>query len=56
MPDIEMPFSPNEGKELNITTDYGVFSRYPVKTKVVMSGDNLEEILKTCLLYTSRCV
>ena len=47
MPDIEMPFSPNEGKELNITTDYGVFSRYPVKTKVVMSGDNLEEILKT---------
>ena len=42
---MDMPFAPNESKNLNITTDYGVFSRYPVKTHVVMSGQNLPELL-----------
>lgn len=41
----EMPFQPNEGKELVISTDYGDYARYPVKTHVVESGDVLEEIL-----------
>ena len=42
---MDMPFSPNESKQLNITTDYGVFSRYPVKTHVVMNGQDLPELL-----------
>lgn len=41
----EMPFQPNEGKELVISTDYGNYARYPVKTHVVESGDVLEDIL-----------
>lgn len=36
-----MPFTPNRGKNLEIETDAGVFYRYPVKTHVVMAGDNL---------------
>jgi F420-0:gamma-glutamyl ligase-like protein len=42
---MTIPFEPNEGKKLNITTEWGDFSRYPVKTDVVMSGDNLTELL-----------
>jgi len=38
-------FPANPGKELLINTPYGDYLRYPVKTKVVMSGDSLEEIL-----------
>lgn len=40
-----MPFQPNEGKELVITTDDGSFERYPVKTPIVKSGDNLVDLL-----------
>ncbi len=36
---------PNEGKELLISTPYGDFYRYPVKTHVVVSGDSLTGIL-----------
>ena len=36
---------PNEGKELMISTKYGDFYRYPVKTHVVVSGDSLKDIL-----------
>ncbi|MDR0858323.1 MAG: coenzyme F420-0:L-glutamate ligase [Oscillospiraceae bacterium] len=36
---------PNEGKLLTITTDFGLFARYPVKTKVVNSGDSLTALL-----------
>ena len=36
---------PNEGKELLISTKYGDFYRYPVKTHVVVSGDSLTGIL-----------
>ncbi|MCR5484532.1 MAG: coenzyme F420-0:L-glutamate ligase, partial [Clostridiales bacterium] len=36
---------PNEGKELVISTDYGKFYRFPVKTHVVVSGDSLTEIM-----------
>lgn len=39
--------APNEGKQLEITCDYGRFLRFPVKTHVVMSGDSLTEILDT---------
>lgn len=35
----------NEGKQLIISTKYGDFARYPIKTHVVMSGDSLTEIL-----------
>jgi F420-0:gamma-glutamyl ligase-like protein len=44
---MEMPFQPNETKNLEITTDFGIYERYPIKTKVVMSGDNLFELLDT---------
>ena len=42
---MKLPFVPNEGKDLNIKTDFGVFSRYPVKTHVVMKEDNLQDLL-----------
>ncbi len=37
--------TPNEGKQLNIKTDFGEYSRYPVKTHVIMSGENITDIL-----------
>lgn len=40
-----MPFQPNEGKNLVITTDDGSFERYPVKTPIIESGDNLVDLL-----------
>lgn len=40
-----MPFQPNEGKQLVITTDGGEFERYPVKTPIIKSGDNLVDLL-----------
>jgi len=36
---------PNDKKRLVIKTDSGSYARYPVKTKVVMDGDDLVEIL-----------
>ncbi|HZJ77323.1 MAG TPA: coenzyme F420-0:L-glutamate ligase [Clostridia bacterium] len=36
---------PNEGKQLKISTAYGEFARYPIKTHVVSSGDSLTEIM-----------
>jgi F420-0:gamma-glutamyl ligase-like protein len=36
---------PNKGKKLIISTKYGDFYRYPVKTHVVVSGDSLTDIL-----------
>lgn len=42
---MEMPFEPNEGKQLVITTDYGDYARYPVKTHVIASGEVLEDVL-----------
>lgn len=42
---MDMPFQPNEGKELVISTDYGNYARYPVKTHVIASGDVLENVL-----------
>jgi F420-0:gamma-glutamyl ligase-like protein len=42
---MTIPFVPNEGKNLQITTDRGIFARYPVKTDVIMSGDNLNLVL-----------
>lgn len=40
-----MPFQPNEGKNLVISTDSGDFERYPVKTPIIKSGDNLVDLL-----------
>ncbi|MBQ2676616.1 MAG: F420-0--gamma-glutamyl ligase [Clostridia bacterium] len=40
-----MPFIPNQSKQLNITTDFGTYSRYPIKTHVVMDNDNLFDLL-----------
>ena len=40
-----MPFTPNEGKQLVITTDDGSFERYPVKTPIIKSGDDLVALL-----------
>lgn len=42
---MEMPFQPNEGKNLTIDTDYGTFARYPIKTHVIMKEDVLEDVL-----------
>lgn len=36
---------PNEGKELKISTPYGEYLRYPIKTHVVVKGDSLKEII-----------
>lgn len=35
----------NEGKQLTISTEYGNFLRIPIKTKLVMKGDKLTDIL-----------
>ena len=40
-----LPFEPNESKNLEITTDYGTFARYPVKTHVIMDTDNMPDVL-----------
>ena len=45
-----LPFVPNDNKQLVISTDWGDFARYPVKTHVVVSGDNLEEMMDTYLM------
>ena len=37
--------NPNEGKKLEISTEYGDFLRIPIKTKLVVSGDSLTDIL-----------
>ena len=42
---MEMPFQPNEGKNLEIDTDYGRYARYPVKTNVITKDDVLEDVL-----------
>lgn len=42
---MEMPFQPNEGKNLEIDTDYGRFARYPVRTHVITKDDVLEDVL-----------
>lgn len=43
-------FSPNDGKKLLITTPDGTcYQRFPVKTKVVMKGDDLKAILDECV-------
>ena len=38
-------FRPNRGKKLIVSTDFGKFARYPVKTHVVVKGDDLKEIM-----------
>ncbi len=40
-----MDLAPNENKKLEISTPYGDFLRYPVKTHVVMKGDNLKKMM-----------
>ncbi len=42
---MEMPFTPNEGKNLVISTDFGDFARYPIRTHVIMKEDVLEDVL-----------
>ena len=43
---MEMPFQPNEGKQLVIeTADYGRLARYPVRTHVITKDDVLEDVL-----------
>ena len=36
---------PNKGKKLLVKTDEGTFARYPVRTHVVMKGDDLKGIM-----------
>lgn len=36
---------PNKGKKLLAKTDEGTFARYPVRTHVVMKGDDLKDIM-----------
>ena len=42
-----LPFVPNGTKKLVISTDWGDYARYPVHTHVVMSGDDLEEMMRS---------
>ncbi len=46
MEEIVQDLKPNRGKNLVISTDYGMFARYPIKTHVVKSGDSLDEMLQ----------
>jgi len=46
---------PNPKKNLIIETKYGKFYRYPVKTRLIVPGDNLFEIIKKYALpYTAK--
>ena len=36
---------PNKGKKLIVQTDDGKYARYPVKTHVVVKGDDLKDIM-----------
>ena len=42
---MELPFRPNEGKNLTIDTDWGSYARFPIKTHVVMKEDVMNELL-----------
>ncbi|MDR1754427.1 MAG: coenzyme F420-0:L-glutamate ligase [Eubacterium sp.] len=42
---MQLPFWPNNNKNLEITTDSGVFARYPVKTHVIMKEDDPFEVV-----------
>ena len=42
---MEMPFVPNEGKNLTIDTDFGTYARYPIKTHVIMKEDVMTDVL-----------
>ena len=37
-------FSPNRGKERAITTSFGTFDRFPIRTHVIMRGETLEDL------------
>ncbi len=45
-----LPFAPNGTKNLVISTEWGDYARYPVRTHVVMSGDDLEEMMDKYLI------
>ena len=46
----EKEFAPNDGKKIIIKTPDGTcYQRFPIKTKVVVKGDNLTEILNECV-------
>jgi F420-0:gamma-glutamyl ligase len=50
-----MKLKENKGKHLKIDTKFGVFYRYPVKTKLIIPGDNLEKIIeKYALSYMGK--
>lgn len=36
---------PNRGKKLIVQTDFGKYARYPIRTHVVVKGDNLKELM-----------
>lgn len=42
---MEMPFKPNTGKKLIISTEYGDYARFPVRTHVITKDDVLEDVL-----------
>lgn len=42
---MDMPFKPNDGKNLTIDTDFGKYARYPVKTHVITKDDVLEDVM-----------
>lgn len=43
---MDMPFVPNEGKNLTIETDFGTYARYPVKTHVIMKEDKIPDVME----------
>ncbi len=43
---MESILKPNESKMLKISTEFGDFLRFPIKTHVVMKGDSLFEIIE----------
>ena len=39
-------YLPNEGKQRAIETPFGVFDRYPIRTRVIRRGDDLSAVLR----------
>ena len=40
-----MTDTPNDGKALSVTIDAGTFKRIPIRTRVVMPGDDLDAVV-----------
>ena len=45
---------PNEGKQLNLATDFGVFERRPIRTHVVQPNEPLDDLMRHYVVGQTR--